>query len=206
MRVGGGVEAGVGGLPDLEVGRCGGGGQGESRGVQGGEGEALVDEGVVDADRLRVREAGGAQDAEDGLDGGDLVGAAGGAVGGEQRGLRVGLVTGVDAQADGAQVGPPVPGGLPAVLGPADELVGDGEQQVVGAVEVAVDRARVGAERGAEPPYGERLGAVLPDQPDRGVDDQFGGEDDALLGGAPPPPLRFRDYAIAHPGRLCQAS
>ncbi len=84
------------------------------------------------------------------------------------------------------------------MLGAADELVGDGDQQVVGAVEVAVHRARVGAERGPEPPDGERLGAVQADQPQRGVDDQLGGQDDALFGGPAALPLGLGNHTFGH--------
>ncbi len=206
VRVGLGVQPGVGGLPDPQVRGLRGGRQGERGGVQHREAEALVDEGVVDPDRLRVGEPGGAQDAEDRLDGGDLVGAPGGAVRGEQRGLRVGAVAGVDPQADLAQVGPPVAGGLPALLGAGDQLLGEGEQQVVGAVEVAVDGAGVGAQRGAEPADGQRLRPVLADQPQRGVDDQLLGEHHSLLGRPPAAPLGLGHYAFAHPRSVRQRS
>ncbi|MFI8081397.1 hypothetical protein ACIF6L_11460 [Kitasatospora sp. NPDC086009] len=58
----------------------------------------------------------------------------------------------MDAHADRVEVGAPVSGECQAVLGAADEFVGDGQQQVVGVVEVPADRTTVGLARDVDAP------------------------------------------------------
>ncbi|MCZ0985208.1 hypothetical protein O1M54_05090 [Streptomyces diastatochromogenes] len=64
--------------------------------------------------------------------------------------------------------------------------------------EVPVQGAGIGAQGAAEAADGEGVGAVLLDQPERGLDDQLGGEHDALFGGAPALPVGGRDDAVGH--------